>query len=124
MWFLASLFDPGFLQMSFSKATEYSLKALKNTTVFFWWWWGVLSLMDQGIIICNNEYTITGTFWSRSKTFKNAIITIACKKNKVSFDDPFKIHTPILIFASNVYLVGSNREHLNKTWGQQNEYIS
>ena len=35
MWFLASLFDPGFLQMSFSKTTEYSLKTLKNATGFF-----------------------------------------------------------------------------------------
>ena len=80
--------------------------------------------MYWGIIICNNEYTITGTFWSRNKTFKNATITTAWKKIKVSFDDPCKIHITILIFASNVCLVGSNREHLAKTWGQQNEYIS
>ena len=42
MWFLASLFDPGFLQMSFSKATEYSLKTLKNTIVFLWGGRGVV----------------------------------------------------------------------------------
>ena len=46
MWFLASLFDPGFLQMSFSKATEYSLKTLKNTIVFFLGGGGELSLID------------------------------------------------------------------------------
>lgn len=61
-------------------------------------------------------------FGAEAKHLKNSTITSVCKKTKVSFDDRFKIHITIIIFASNVYLVGSNREHLAKTWGHQNEY--
>ena len=62
-------------------------------------------------------------FGAEARCLKNLAITIACKKTKVSLDDLFKSHVTIIIFASNVYLVGSNRVHLDKTWEHKHDIL-